>query len=82
LSTVADPAVGTNLIATVSCPTGKLLIGGGGQATASGAGNNFHTQVQSSYPLANNAWRVTAMVTAPLGPGSAMELRPCAICGS
>ena len=82
MSTVTDPAVGTTLVATVSCPTGKLLLGGGAEVTATATGSSNHTQIQSSYPLANNAWRVMALVNAPLGPGSAMEIRPYAICGS
>jgi hypothetical protein len=82
VSSTVDPPVGTPVTATVSCPTGKLLLGGGGHVSATGTGNSYNAQVHDSYPLSNNAWRVVAVVTAPLGAGSAMELRPYAICGS
>jgi hypothetical protein len=83
LSSAADPSVGTTLVSTVSCPAGKLLLGGGGQATSTGTGTTgLSTQIQSSYPLANNAWRVVAVVSGPLSPGSALELRGYAICGA
>jgi hypothetical protein len=82
MSSAPDPPVGTALTATVYCPTGKFLLGGGAQVSASSPGDSSHTLVHSSYPLTNNGWRVISLVTAPLGAGSAMELTPYAICGA
>jgi hypothetical protein len=77
-----NPPVGSVVSATVGCPSGKFLLGGGGRVSATGAGNNYNAVVHSSYPAASNAWTVDAVVTAPLGPGSAMELVPYALCGA
>lgn len=81
LVSAPDPPVGTVLVGTTSCFPGEVLLTGGGQATAPGAADR-NVEVRSSFPLNAHAWRTVAMVTAPLGAGHAMTLRPYVVCGT
>ena len=78
----ADPPVGTVLVATTSCPAGSILLGGGAQVSAPGAADR-HVELRSSFPMSGaKGWRAIGMVTAPLGAGQTMTLRPYALCGT
>ncbi len=81
LVSAPDPPVGTVLVATTSCFPGEVLLSGGGQATAPGPADR-NVEVRSSFPLNAHSWRTVALVTAPLGPGMAMTLRPYVVCGA
>lgn len=76
-----DPAVGTVLVANSSCPTGEVLLSGGGQVTAPGVVADRNVAIRASFPLNSTTWQTVAIVTAPLGPNVAMTLRPFLMCG-
>ncbi|MGH9110355.1 MAG: hypothetical protein ACRDY3_13025 [Acidimicrobiales bacterium] len=95
MTTSSDPAVGTTLTATSSCPTGERLAGGGGRvtvadATGSSGGTSTGGSVadatrgnvvlQSSYPV-SGGWRTVAVVTGQLAAGRSMALNPYVLCG-
>ena len=75
-----DPAVGTSVTATASCPQGEFALGGGAQVSAPGLSNKSVT-LRSSYPTTTNGWRAVGSVIAPLGTGEQMTVRPYALCG-
>jgi hypothetical protein len=81
LVSAPDPPVGTVLVATTSCFPHQVLLNGGGQATAPGPADR-NVEIRSSFPLNAHAWRTVALVTAPLGAGNAMTLRPYVVCGT
>lgn len=80
VSTSADPAPGTTLTADTTCPTGKVLLSGGAQVTATGGTKDV--ALQSSYPSSATTWVTTAVVQSALPTGSVMTLRPYALCGT
>jgi len=82
LVSAPDPAVGTVLVATTSCFPKEVLLNGGGQVFASDTAADRNVIVRSSFPLNAHAWRTIAMVTAPLGPGQTMTLKPYVVCGA
>lgn len=75
-----DPAIGTSVTATASCPQGEFALGGGAQVTAPGLSNKSVT-LRSSYPTTTNGWRAVGSVIAPLGTGEQMTVRPYVLCG-
>jgi len=82
LTSAPNPPVGTVLVATTSCPSGTILLGGGAQLTASGAADQ-HIELRSSYPTAGGtSWTTIGMVTASLGAGQTMTMRPFVECGT
>lgn len=81
VSSAPDPAVGTGLEATTSCPAGTVLFGGGADVTVAG-GTDPHVALRSSYPLTTTAWRTVAVVTKPLAAGQTMTMKPYVLCGA
>ncbi len=82
LATGPNPATGTVLVAKTSCPAGNLLLTGSAQVTAPGVIADRNVQLRTSIPLAANVWETVAIVTAPLGPGVAMSMKPYVVCGT
>ena len=82
LVSAPNPAVGTVLVATTSCFPTEVLLSGGGQAYASNTSADRNVVVRSSFPLNAHSWRTVAMVTAPLGAGQTMTLKPYVVCGA
>ncbi len=76
----ADPPVGTTVTATVSCPQGQILLGGGAQVSVQGAPSK-NVALRSSFPSAGNGWRAVAYVSGPLGVGEQMAVHPYVLCG-
>jgi hypothetical protein len=76
-----NPAVGTVLAAKTSCPVGSLLLTGSAQVTAPGVIADRNVQLRSSIPLTSSVWETVAIVTAPLGPGVVMSMKPYVVCG-
>jgi hypothetical protein len=77
-----DPPVGTVLVANTSCPSGKILLGGGGQVSAPGATADRNVSLRSSFPLDTTTWEAVAITSGPLGPNTSMSLKPFVVCGS
>lgn len=75
-----DPPVGTVVEARTSCPAGEVLLSGGAEVSAPGAADR-DVVLRSSYPVNATTWQSVGMVTAPLGAGNAMTLRPFVMCG-
>ena len=82
LTSAADPAVGTVLVARTSCPAGKVLLSGGAQVSAPGAEADRNVVLRSSFPLSPTEWQTVAMVTGQLGAGVSMTMKPYVICGA
>jgi hypothetical protein len=81
LATTPDPAVGTQVVATTSCPAGTVLMSGGAQVSAPGASDR-NVALRSSFPLNSRTWRAVAVVTGPLGSGQMMSMKPFVLCGA
>jgi len=81
LVSAPDPPVGTVLVANTSCPSGDVLLSGGGQASAPGDVADRRVEIRQSIPLSSTAWQVVAQVTGNLGPGTSMSLKPYVLCG-
>jgi Collagen triple helix repeat (20 copies) len=75
-----DPAVGTAVTATATCPQGQFALGGGAQVSAPGLSSKS-VALRSSYPTSTNGWRAVGSVIAPLGAGEQMTVRPYVLCG-
>jgi hypothetical protein len=82
LATGPNPATGTVLVAKTSCPAGSLLLTGSAQVTAPGVIADRNVQLRTSIPLSANVWETVAIVTAPLGQGVAMGMKPYVVCGT
>jgi hypothetical protein len=76
----ADPPVGTQLVAKTSCPSGELLLSGGGRVTAPGAAQQM-VSLQQSFPISATVWETVAATSGALGTGNAMTLTPFVVCG-
>ncbi len=81
LVSAPDPPVGTVLVADTSCPTGDVLLSGGGQVSAPGDLPDRRVEIRQSIPLTTKSWQVVAETTGTLGPGNAMSLKPYVLCG-
>ncbi len=81
LKSSADPAVGTVLVASTSCPAGHLLLSGGAQVSAPGVKADRNVELRSSFPLNKTHWQTVAIVTGPLGSGISMTMKPFVMCG-
>jgi hypothetical protein len=82
LSSAADAPVGTVLVAKTGCPTGKVLLSGGAQVSASSAADDHNVSLSSSFPLSDTMWQTVAIVTGPLGAGVSMSMKPYVLCGA
>jgi len=56
-------STGTLVTATVTCPAGKVALGGGGRITVSGGLAEASVALRSSYPSATDTWTAVAVVT-------------------
>jgi hypothetical protein len=81
VQTAPNPAVGTVLTATTSCPAQTVILSGGATVTTTG-GSGANVVLRSSVPVSSSAWRFVAQVTGLLGPGQAMTLKPSVVCGA
>jgi DNA-binding transcriptional LysR family regulator len=95
VSSIANPTAGTATSATASCPTGRVLLGGGGQVSdgPSATGSTSTTAANavtsgtgvallSSYPTTARSWRAVGVVTGPLTSGMTMSVQAYVICGT
>jgi hypothetical protein len=81
VTSAPNPPVGTVLVAKTSCPFGTILLTGSAQVTATGVIADRNVQLRESLPLAPNIWQTVALVTASLGQGMAMSMKPYVVCG-
>ncbi|MGH9109535.1 MAG: hypothetical protein ACRDY3_08775, partial [Acidimicrobiales bacterium] len=81
-STAPGAAAGTVLVQKMTCPPGKVLLGGGAQVSANGVLADRKVELRSSFPLTTRTWQVVAEVTHDLGPGKSMTLAPYLLCGT
>ena len=65
------------MTATATCPAGKVLLGGGGQATTTDADR---ASLPESYPSDATTWTAVGVVTANLTGGAQMTVRAYALC--
>jgi hypothetical protein len=69
---------GTGITATVTCPAGKVLLGGGG-ATSNGDADG-KTALTGSYPSNTTTWVVQGVVITTLNSGARMYAYAYAFC--
>ena len=77
-----DPQVGFVLVAKTECPTGQILLTGGAQVSAPGVIPDRNVRLGASFPLNKKTWQTVSIVTAPLGAGVSMSMRPYVLCGA
>ena len=80
-STGLNPATGTQLSATATCPSGYLL-GGGGRVTVNGPVQFRSVALFESYASAPGTWTVSGVVLARLGGAAQMVVRAYVVCSS
>jgi hypothetical protein len=78
---VAQPPVGTELVAKTACPAGQVLMGGGAQLSTSNPAGAGDVALHTSFPSDAKTWEVVAVVTATLGAGQTMSVKPYVLCG-
>lgn len=71
---------GNQLTATVTCPEGKVLLGGGAEVKSSTGTQNGSTLLSSSYPSSETTWTAVGTVRATMTGGSAMTVQAFALC--
>lgn len=81
LTSSANPAVGTVLVARTSCPFGLVLMSGGADVSAPGVQADRNVELRSSFPVNKSHWQTVAIVTGPLGAGVSMTMKPFVVCG-
>jgi hypothetical protein len=75
-----NPTAGTNVPATATCPSGKVLLGGGGRVTASGQRANV--QLAESYPTSTTTWTVIANVTSNMTSSNTVSVTAYVVCSA
>ena len=75
---MTSPRTTVSASASVSCPAGQKLLGGGATVTTTDTLDNV--QLVASYPSASDTW--TATGSANIGPGKTWSIRAYAICGA
>jgi len=80
MTSAPNPPVGAVLVAQTACPAGKVLLSGSAQVLAPGLADR-NVVLRASIPLNGNSWQTVAMVTAPLGAGLSMTMKPYVLCG-
>ena len=78
-SAAAAPA-NTIVSATVTCPSGTKILGGGGTYTVSNANQYSRVAIVQSYPSAANAWTFAVRVNTALGAGVTLTVSTYAVC--
>ena len=79
-TSAAAAAAGTVVSATVTCPAGKKILGGGGTYTVSNANQYSRVAPLQSYPSAGNAWTSAVRVNTALGAGVTVTVTTYAVC--
>jgi hypothetical protein len=78
VNSAAAAAADTRVTANVSCPAGKVLLGGGGRVTTNDTARKV--SIQESYPSSTTTWTVVGVVQTTLAFGRTMTVTPYAIC--
>jgi hypothetical protein len=71
---------GTVVTANVSCPAGKVVLGGGAETTTSKPDDRFRFAFVASYPSDASTWRASGVVTVTLSSGATATITPYALC--
>ncbi len=69
---------GTLITATVDCPVGEVLLGGG--ATVTTTQDQERVALTRSYPADTDTWSATGVVLVKLATNVKMTVTPYAIC--
>ena len=77
VTSAVNPAAGTQVTATASCPIGQVLLGGGG--TATNTQSPELSILSQSFPSSTTQWTVVGVSTKITG-GSTMTVQAFAIC--
>jgi hypothetical protein len=75
-----NPSQDTVLPATVSCPEGTKILGGGGTVEVSAANQRNKAALRASYPNGLSSWAVEAIVTQNVGSGNTVTVTVYAVC--
>lgn len=79
-TSAANASAGTTVSATVNCPAGKKILGGGGKADASSAGQVRRVVLLESYPSGASSWTAAVIVITNLTAGTTARVTAYAIC--
>jgi hypothetical protein len=73
----------TQVTTTISCPAGKVLLGGGGRVSKGSTTAPVSSFVLSeSYPSASNTWKAVGTIIKDLGTGQKMVVEAYAVCSA
>ena len=76
----AGVGLGTLVTATVTCPAGKVALGGGARTTVSNGLTEASVALRSSYPSATDTWTAVAVITAGLPLFATATVTPYVLC--
>jgi len=79
VTSAANAAANTQVTGTATCAAGKVLLGGGAQATITSA-NVDRVLLSASYPSSTTVWTAIATASAALGAGQTMTVTAYALC--
>jgi hypothetical protein len=80
VTSAANAPQNTLVTATATCPSGKVLLGGGAQVTTT-ATQKSRTALVSSYASSTTVWTAIGVVaTGALGSGNTMTVTAYALC--
>jgi hypothetical protein len=80
VSSAANAPAGTIVTASVSCPAGTVVLGGGARVTVSAATQNQRVVLRASYPSSTTAWTAEAIVITTLTGGNTGRITPYVLC--
>jgi hypothetical protein len=74
-----SPNAGTQGAVTVTCPSGLVTVGGGGQVTTD-ATNKQSVQLLESIPASGTVWQATGIANTNIPSGKTMQVKVYAVC--
>jgi hypothetical protein len=79
-NTASNPNAGTTFSDTATCTGGKVVLGGGGQITATA--QRERTAMLESYASSSTVWTVVGVVTVTMTGSNTARATAYAICGN
>ncbi|HEY8501949.1 MAG TPA: hypothetical protein VIL21_04640 [Solirubrobacterales bacterium] len=76
------PALGAQVTATVDCPAGKTLLGGGARVTPAGGASKQSVTLAESYPSDSDTWTAVGTVIGTMSGGNKLSVEPYVVCSA